>query len=426
MGDRDALLLGSSASKGYWSRIERSLRQWRGIACGAAILVTISGTSHAVEFSCMAGDSACLVRAIMQANANGEANTILLGDGIYTLTTSAIPTLSVGLPPISSRLRIQGASATATLIQGEPNVSTDNVFRLIEVEANGNLTLANLTLQGGIAPLFRGGGGVRNVGILTVLDSIIKQNQAGLGGSCGGIESHGMLIVIRSTITENTSSERGGGICQFNAAAYIAGSSIVRNRGADGGGISTESGSLIVQNTTIARNTARRDGGGAEINGNAAFINSTISENSVDGGPPFPGGGGILVSSNLDPGTVTLINTILAGNHTPALSSPDCRLFSVTTTTAPGVLRSFGNNLLGDLTGCAIILLSTDLIGDPGLGEFRDNGAPGNAHFPLRIKSQAVDAGNNAACPRTDQLGRRRGGPCDIGAIRSRPVREVD
>lgn len=402
--------------------LARRVRRWPGIASVVALIMTSAlHASYAVEFSCNAGDAACLIRAVTQANANGETNTILLGTGTYTLTTSAVPLLNVGLPPISSSLKIQGASATTTLIQGEANISTDNLFRLIEVEANGNLTLANLTLQGGIAPLLKGGGGVRSLGILTVVESIIKQNQAGLGGSCGGIESNGTLTIIRSTITENTSSERGGGICQFNAAALIAESSIVRNRGADGGGISSQGGSLIIQNTTIAQNTAHRDGGGADIDGNAAFINSTIAENSVEGGPPFPGGGGIIVGRNVDAGAVTLTNTILAGNHTLALqeSSPDCRVFS------PGTLISLGNNLFGDPTGCTVTLFSSDLIGDPGLAQFRDNGTPGNGHFPLRAKAQAVDAGSNAVCPRVDQLGRRRAGPCDIGAIRFRPAREV-
>ena len=68
-------------------------------------------------------------------------------------------------------------------------------------------------------------------------------------------------------------------------------------------------------------------------------------------------------------------------------------------------------------TGCTITLLPSDLTGDPGLGAFTDTGRPGNGHFPLLPTSQAIDAGNDALCPRTDQLGRRRLGPCDIGAI---------
>jgi hypothetical protein len=42
--------------------------------------------------------------------------------------------------------------------------------------------------------------------------------------------------------------------------------------------------------------------------------------------------------------------------------------------------------------------------------------------------SQAIDAGSDAVCPRTDQLGRLRIGPCDIGAIafRHRDDRQHD
>jgi hypothetical protein len=54
------------------------------------------------------------------------------------------------------------------------------------------------------------------------------------------------------------------------------------------------------------------------------------------------------------------------------------------------------------------------------LDAFTDNGRPGTGHFPLLPTSQAIEAGNDALCPRTDQLGRRRIGPCDIGAIEFR------
>jgi len=74
--------------------------------------------------------------------------------------------------------------------------------------------------------------------------------------------------------------------------------------------------------------------------------------------------------------------------------------------------------LLETPTGCDINLQPSDLTGDPGLGAFTDNGKPGNGHFPLVSTSQAIDAGNNDVCFRTDQLDKRRVGPCDIGAIR--------
>ena len=92
----------------------------------------------------------------------------------------------------------------------------------------------------------------------------------------------------------------------------------------------------------------------------------------------------------------------------------------VGTVPCDGSGTSLGNNLIGDPTGCTfpIILQPTDLTGDPGLDTFMDNGRPGNGHFPLLPTSQAIDAGNDAVCPRRDQIGQRRIGHCDIGAIR--------
>jgi len=47
---------------------------------------------------------------------------------------------------------------------------------------------------------------------------------------------------------------------------------------------------------------------------------------------------------------------------------------------------------------------------------------PGHGHFPLLEGSPAIDAGNDAFCPSTDQLGQPRVGVCDIGAIEFQPV----
>jgi hypothetical protein len=113
------------------------------------------------------------------------------------------------------------------------------------------------------------------------------------------------------------------------------------------------------------------------------------------------------------------VNTILAGNTRQPIgtSTPvpdDCA----------GAATSLGHNLIGEPTGCTITLQPSDLTGDPGLGPFTDNGRPGNGHFPLLPTSQAIDAGDDAACPRRDQLGQRRvniprvgTSRCDIGAI---------
>jgi hypothetical protein len=169
-------------------------------------------------------------------------------------------------------------------------------------------------------------------------------------------------------------------------------------------------GTLTMLNSTIAGNATAADefgAGGLENRGTLTMLNSTIAANTGDGGDLRSGG--ILTLG----GSTTLQSTLLARNTTPTRpvtrsSGPDCN----------GPLTSLGNNLIGDSTGCTITLQPTDLTGDPGLDTFTDNGRPGNGHFPLLPTSQAIDAGNDAVCPRTDQLGQRRIGRCDIGAIR--------
>jgi hypothetical protein len=106
---------------------------------------------------------------------------------------------------------------------------------------------------------------------------------------------------------------------------------------------------------------------------------------------------------------VELQNSILALNKTmPDMArGPDCE----------GPVTSLGHNLLADPTGCAITLQASDLTGNPGLGEFTDNSTPGRGHFPPQASSRAIDAGDEALCPPTDQLGQPRVGRCDIGAI---------
>jgi hypothetical protein len=136
------------------------------------------------------------------------------------------------------------------------------------------------------------------------------------------------------------------------------------------------------------------------LQGTVDTINSTLARNIGSMG------GGL---SNF--ATVKLQNTIIALNTSP--TEPDCF----------GVVTSLGTNLIGKPTGCTITRPQggSDLTGDPGLDAFTDDGTPGNGHFPLLQTSRAIDAGNDAACPLTDQLGQPRVGQCDIGAIEFQP-----
>jgi hypothetical protein len=180
-----------------------------------------------------------------------------------------------------------------------------------------------------------------------------------------------------------------------------------------GAGISNNpDGTMTITNTTISDNRCFGfEGAGIDNGGTMTIINSTISGNMVRGE-----GGGI---SNGGMGLLELENTILARNTIEQRGFPSP--ISIPSDCA-GTLTSLGNNLIGDLTGCTINLQSTDLTGDPGLGAFVDDGAPGNGRFPLLATSQAINAGSDSACPPTDQLDTPRRGHCDIGAIEFFPV----
>ena len=126
--------------------VERRLRWWRGLVCAVMLLglVGLARSSQAADFTCAAGDVACLINAINQANANGEANTIILEAGTYTLTavdhTTDEPT---GLP-VTSTLTIRGAGADTTILQCAPCGVT-----VVHVAAAGVLTLEGLTVRDG-------------------------------------------------------------------------------------------------------------------------------------------------------------------------------------------------------------------------------------------------------------------------------------
>jgi len=80
----------------------------------------------------------------------------------------------------------------------------------------------------------------------------------------------------------------------------------------------------------------------------------------------------------------------------------------------PRYKPDFGN----DVNNLVTLPASAIIFDDPLLGPLADNGGP-NKTMALQPGSPAIDAGNNATCPTTDQRGinRPQGSDCDIGAF---------
>ena len=420
----------------------------------AAVALTVPQTVGAETFHCSSGDVACLTAAIQLANVNGQDNTIRLEAGMYTLAAVENVTNGPnGLPSIIGSITIRGAGADRTNIA---RASDAPEFRLFHVMSDGNLTLDRVNLTGGRS--FSGSGGAiyNNGGVVNIVRTTIVQNFASGGGGLsnsdgtvnvsrstfarngGGVEDGGLrtnggnVRITQSRFSENTAFHGAGGMGVRGGTVFVT-TSTFQGNGADdtgairvhsggtlvvsessftqnsaggsagtGGAIGNFGGAVFISNSTFSNNVGSRIGHGTAIgnfSGTLTLLNSTLTANTTV--VPLP------VSSALSGGATTLVqNTIVAGN-TGGQSPQDC----------DGPIKSLGNNLIGTTTGCGIILEPSDLTGDPGLGAFTDNDKPGNGHFPLLHASQAIDAGNDAACPETDQIGRRRTGQCDIGAI---------
>jgi hypothetical protein len=420
----------SSASPSSSRQVRRRWRADRaGTMVGTAVLMgllALAPPSQAAVFTCLAGDVACLIDAIHAANTNGEANTITLAAGTYTLTAvnNDIDGRN-GLPSITSTLTITGAGAKTTII--ERNVSA-LPFRIIRVAPAGTLTLNGLTIrhgQAGFGGSSIGGGGIFNSdngtviltnstladnrggtfggggifnsrsGTATLVNSILVRNLAE-SGSGGGLRNIGAMTLTNTTLIDNRAFTIGGGLENLGTVTIIN-STIAGNYGVGGAGLENR-GVMTLTNTTLTDNHAGDDGGGRENLGTVTIINSTIADNTAR----FLRGGGLSNGG----GTVELQNSIVAHN-TAGREGPDCG----------GPVTSLGHNLIGDPTGCTIALRPSDLIGDPGVGAFTDDGTPGHGHVPLLSTSRAIDAGDDDACPETDQLGHPRVESCDIGAV---------
>lgn len=238
------------------------------------------------------------------------------------------------------------------------------------------------------------GGAIENWGgQLTVAGCTFTTNSANAGGAINN-NWYGTLNITDSTLRENTAGAGGGLYNDNNSPAEVSGATFVGNSATDttGGGISNAGGSsLTVANSTFSANTAASYGGGIHNqDGVVTLTNVTLMGNSSGGG------GGI---SNSDAGTLKYRNTVVAGSP----GGGDCL--------SSGAIGENIHNLVQD-GSCSPLLT-----GDPRLDALADNGGPTETHA-LLPDSPAIDAGDPATCPATDQRGEARDDwACDIGAF---------
>ncbi len=361
------------------------------------------------------------IKQSLAVNGNGVANTIIDGSGIeriFDVFPSAASTFDI------SNLTLQNGDTRATSFKEGGAIYLHN---------NVTTTINNSQIVNNFSGA---NGAIENRGTLTINDSVISNNQTiPTSGSVtgGGLHNAGPLTINNTTISNNSVRGEGGGIfitVASGVTANITNSTISGNTASvtggglgNGGGISTtgNQGTISITNSTISGNRADNTGGGAYwvtpggSTGNVTLTNVTISNNTADYDNNGAGAGGGFAQSV---SAVTLRNTLVAGNFNSTSVVRD--------DISGAAVASSAYNLIGDGTGSSGLVngVNNNQVGsgaspiNPLLGALANNGGPTETHALLG-GSPAINTGNNAVCPATDQRGvaRPSAGICDIGSF---------
>jgi cysteine-rich repeat protein len=378
-----------------------------------AVTFTVDSTADAGDAVlndgvCATAANECTLRAALdETNFRAGADEIVLPAGVY-------PVMAGNLF-ITDGLTLSGAGADVTIIDGGGTMRLLNISTLsADPVIVSGVTLRNGSAPGGFCGTVSfgavGGGAICAFfnGMLTVRDSVVE--------ACSTTQSGGAAIEsIQLTLERTTIRSSSGAFPQYGAVHAIQ---------------------LAVVDSTISDNPS--GGIGVPARGHASIVNSTISGNGPTGlrveGECFP-------SNCPAPGSAELENVTITGHtaegiynrraYNPSRPPPDEP--NAPTSIANTLLAGNGRECTGGLVSNGYNVVQNpilcDLTGDStgnligataALSPLADNGGPTATHA-LPASSIAINAGNPALCPATDQRGVARavGGRCDIGAVES-------
>jgi predicted outer membrane repeat protein len=394
---------------------------------GGGILV---GNADLIVKNCVITDNRTAFKGggITNAYAPGTGNVTLIrttvsrnvadssGGGLYVAPDAGGQgsTLTVK----SSRVRDNLATTGGGIFAGTVTLTNSTVSGNLGVAAGGIFAGTATLTDSTVRDNFGSSGGGIAANTVTLTNSTVSGNTAKDVG--GGINA-GTVTLTNSTVRGNVASTDGGGIRA--STANLTGSTVTGNHAFNGGGI--EAIDLTVTASTVSGNTAFQDGGGIRTGfGSVFLVNTTISGNhALRGGGIYTPAGGSLVHVTI---TLNFAGTGGGVFRAPGGSAPlsvknsiIAQNFDWSTTDAPapdvnGAFNSLGYNLIGvvdPFTGNGFGM--NDFWGladnplDPMLGPLAKNGGRTLTHA-LRRGSPAIDKGDNAGAPATDQRGKPR------------------
>jgi hypothetical protein len=343
---------------------------------------------------CRAPASACQTIGATITKA-GAGDQIIAATGHYTEHLA-----------LEKSLTLTGAGADATILEGVQSSAVISITTTLS--ATTSVTMTGFTIRNGGAGIFNegvltlgrsrvqnhAGRGIVNDGTATITETLISANAGG-----GLTNSTTGRVTLRDvTISDNTAAIWGGGI--FNTGVMtLTNVTISGNLAALGGGLYTE-GPLPLVHATRSHALAAPRAAPAAPSPSVLLTNVTMSDNR---------GGGIVQNGSA---LVAAVNSIIAHN-----ANSDC---------STGSVVSIGHNLSSD-GSCGFTAAGDRMNTDPLLGSLQDNGGATPTQA-LRPGSLAIDRGDPARCPATDQRGVTRpmdgdgdsAAVCDIGAYELR------
>jgi CSLREA domain-containing protein len=281
---------------------------------------TLVDTGH------VATDGLCSLReAIDSANRNLASGAVSgecaagssSGSDLIDLT-GLTGTMNIGGPfvDITTDMIINGPGSSLLTIRR----NSFNSFRLFNI-TSGNVGLSGITVRDGRTQdgtALSEGGGIRNLGTLTMTDVTVTANRTATGQSGsnfqpgsngGGIYNQGVLTMTHCSVTANTTGNTG-----------INGSSAVGAGGGDGGGISNAA-TLIMTDCVVSGNltgfgtlsVGNGRGGGIYNTGTLMLTNTSVTNNSTSNSINDTGGSGAGIYNS---GNATLTSSTISNNST--------------------------------------------------------------------------------------------------------------
>jgi hypothetical protein len=234
-------------------------------------------------------------------------------------TTIQVRGICLGPVAIGKNLTLVGKPSTL----GGPGIYGQESVRVLEIAAGRTVTVKSLEIAygwageaspTGVDNMSNDGGGILNLGTLTLTDVVVTENDATEGGGIanygtlridgasevhhnratglgGGIVSAGRLTIAgAAVIHSNTAGTFGGGVVAGRGTfpkpgLTIRDTAVVRdNTGEDGGGIAATVPVLLRDRAAVRTNTARSDGGGVYLVGGRLTLagRASISSNVAD------------------------------------------------------------------------------------------------------------------------------------------------